>query len=195
MSGDCMNRGMGLTMPRIVRTLTGSVCAIAGMASVAAAQQGTAPAPKDSLLSLTSFGTGELWSSLGRLGITLVLVLGLIWGTMWVARRLLKGRIAGRGESELRVVERLFLAPKKSIEVVSIGGRTLVLGVTENQISMLTELAPGDMPAKAGAAQGRPVMPRTQDQRQRDLLRQARIKMQELFVSTRMTRIESPPPA
>jgi len=180
---------------RAVRLVAVAACIALTLASFAAAQQGPTPAPKDPLPSLTSFGAGDLWSSLGRLGLTLVLVVGLIWGTMWLARRVLKGRIAGRGESNLRVMERLYLAPKKSIEVVSVGGRVLVLAVTENRISMLAELAPGDLPTTAGAVLGRPAMPRAQEHRQRDLLRQARVRMQELFASTRMTRVESPPSA
>ena len=180
---------------RRVHLVAVAACIALTLASFAAAQQGPIPSSKDPLPSLTSFGAGDLWSSLGRLGLTLVLVVGLIWGTMWLARRVLKGRIAGRGESNLRVMERLYLAPKKSIEVVSVGGRVLVLAVTENRISMLAELAPGDLPATAGAVLGRPAMPRAQEHRQRDLLRQARVRMQELFASTRMTRAESPPSA
>jgi len=180
-------------MRKIIRGLSGVMLVVAAAASAAAAQQSANPPANDQLPSLTSFGTGDLWSSLGRLGLTLVAVLGLIWVTMWVARRVLKGRIAGRGESGLRVRERLFLAPKKSIEVVSVGERVLVLGVTENHISMLTELAPGDLPDPANATQGRPVMPRAQEQRQRDLLRQARTKMLDLFQSSRITEAKSPP--
>jgi flagellar protein FliO/FliZ len=177
------------------RNLSGVMLIVVMTALAAAAQQSANPPANDSLPTLTSFGTGDLWSSVGRLGLTLVAVLGLIWITMWLARRVLKGRIAGRGESGLRVRERLFLAPKKSIEIVSVGGRMLVLGVTENQISMLTELAPGDLPDPANAVQGRPVMPRAQEQRQRDLLRQARTKMLDLFQSSRIAEAESPPPA
>ena len=183
------------TMRRMYRSLTAAICAIVVLAPVASAQQGTPPAAKDALPSLTSFGAGDLWSSLGRLGITLVAVLALIWVTMWLAKRVLKGRITGRGESELRVMERLYLAPKKSIEVVSVAGRILVLGVTEHGISMLTELAEGDLPATAGTSQSRMTLPKAQEQRQRDLLRQARTRMRDLFASVRVTEAESSPPA
>lgn len=182
-------------MKRMCRLITAAICAVVVFVPLASAQQGPAPAGKDALPSLTSFGAGDLWSSLGRLGITLVAVLALIWVTMWIAKRVLKGRIAGRGDSELRVMERLYLAPKKSIEVVSVAGRILVLGVTEHGISMLTELAEGDLTAAPGASPSRTALPKAQAQRQRDLLRQARTRMRDLFASARVTQAESSPPA
>lgn len=186
---------MLMNSSKILRHTVTTACASLATTISALAQQPASLPASDPLPSLTAFDAGDLWSSLGRLGITLALVIGLIWATLWVARRLLKGRVAGRGESGLKVRERLFLAPKKSIEVVTIGDRVLVLGVTENQISLLTELAPGDLASPANAVAGRPVMPPSQEQRQRDLLRQARMKMQDLFRSARMAHVESPPAA
>ncbi len=89
-------------------------------------------------------GNESLWPSVGRLAITLVMVLGLIWGTLWLARRFTR-RGAG-GQSAVRVIERAHLAPKKSIEVVAVGERVLVLGITETSIALLTEMDPGEFP-------------------------------------------------
>jgi flagellar protein FliO/FliZ len=95
---------------------------------------------------------GSVFPSLWRLFGALLVVLALVWGTMWVARRFLKGRFNGTARSNLKVVERMYLAPKRSIELVSIGERILVLGVTENQISMLTELEADEWPSEAAKA-------------------------------------------
>ncbi|MBI5867644.1 MAG: flagellar biosynthetic protein FliO [candidate division Zixibacteria bacterium] len=184
-----------MNIPQLFRRAAASAVSVAATVATACAQQPTTAPAKDPLPSLTSFGTGELWSSLGRLGLTLALVIGLIWATLWVARRFLKGKVTGRGEAGLKVRERLFLAPKKSIEVVTIGDRVLVLGVTENQISMLTELTPADLAPAPNSVAARTTLSQTQEQRQRDLLRQARTRMQDLFRSARVTPMGSPPAA
>ena len=95
---------------------------------------------------------GSVFPSIWRLFGALLIVLALVWGTMWVARRVLKGRLSGAGRSNLKVVDRMFLAPRRSIELVAIGERILVLGVTDNQISMLTELEADEWPSEAAKA-------------------------------------------
>jgi flagellar protein FliO/FliZ len=119
-------------------------------------------------------------------------VLVLIWGTTWLARRLMKGRWSGSDEDRMRVLERLHLAPKKSVEIVSVGRRVLVLGVTESQIGLLTELESGDLPQPdAPATLGG--SSRQTAGRQRALLNEARHKLNELFRSARPTDVETAP--
>jgi flagellar protein FliO/FliZ len=122
----------------------------------------------------------------------LVFVLGLIWATTWAAKRLLKGRWSGGADTRMCVLERLHLAPKKSVEIVSIGKRVLVLGVTESQIGLLTELTPADLPqpgtpATAGGSS------RASAGRQRAILNEARHKLSELFRSARPSDVEAAP--
>ncbi len=177
-----------------IRRVTLTTSIIVYLAAPGFAQLQGPPAPvTSSRPSLTSFGSGDLVPSLGRLALTLVLVIALIWATMWVARRFLKGRVAKGGQSDAHVVERLFLAPKKSIEIVSIGNRLLVLGVTEDRISMLTELEQGNMPAVAGTNLGARRVVEPNDRRERDLLRQARTKMRELFQAARVQNVDTLP--
>jgi len=94
-------------------------------------------------------GTADLLPSLWRLFGALALVLVLVWGTMWLARRVLRGRVAGVNRSDLKVIDRVYLAPRRSVEIVSVGNRVLVLGVTDQAISMLTELSDEDIPSTA----------------------------------------------
>jgi flagellar biosynthetic protein FliO len=96
-------------------------------------------------LPLPGVGSPELWPSVARLLGALVLVLVLAWVVLWVLRRALKGRWAGAGGSGVKVLERVYLAPRRSIEVVAVGRRILVLGVTDSHIGMLTELTPDDL--------------------------------------------------
>lgn len=109
-----------------------------GMAMPALAQEGGTAAGMEPALPGT--GLGDLMPSMGRLAGALVVVLCLVWVIMWIARRMLKGRYPGRRVADIRVLDRVHLAPRRSIELVAVKNRILVLGVTDHSISMLTEL-------------------------------------------------------
>jgi flagellar biosynthetic protein FliO len=146
----------------------------------------------DSLTAFTAGGLDSIWPSIGQLAGALVLVLVLIWGTMWFVRRLMKGSWTGRGDSRITVLERLHLAPKKSIEIVSVGNRILLLGVTEGQIGLLTELKPDDLKQDdAAAAAARTKM--SAGDRRRELIGLARHKLNELFRAARASEADAAP--
>ncbi len=70
----------------------------------------------------------------------LSLVLGLVLGLYWLARRFLPGPAASGPSAGLRMVGRLNLAPRKWVTLVEVGGKVLVLGVAEQSISLLASL-------------------------------------------------------
>ncbi|WP_067508870.1 flagellar biosynthetic protein FliO [Actinoplanes sp. TFC3] len=74
-----------------------------------------------------------------RVGFSLLVIFGLMWGLARVVRR---GGV-GRGHGNLVVLNRQSLSRGSSIAVVQVADRALVLGVTDAQISLLgeTELA------------------------------------------------------
>lgn len=63
----------------------------------------------------------------------------------WVRRSL------GKSESMIEVVSTHHLGPKKSIHMVRVAGRTLVLGVAEDSINLITELG-GAMPGSSASS-------------------------------------------
>jgi flagellar protein FliO/FliZ len=75
-----------------------------------------------------------------RIGFSLLVVLGLMWGLAKVARRVPGG---SRGAGTLSVLNRQQLARGAAVTVVQVGDRALILGVTDQQVSLLgeTELA------------------------------------------------------
>jgi len=165
--------------------------ALAGITpSLAAAQLLNVSAPADSMPNFSMLGAESIWPSIGQLGGALIFVLALIWGTTWVAKRLMKGRWSGAGADRMRVLERLHLAPKKSVEIVSVGKRILVLGVTENQIGLLTELDPAELTQPNSATAGASGLSAG---RQRALLNEARHKLNELFRAARPADVEAAP--
>ena len=82
---------------------------------------------------------GSLWSLLLHLALSLTLIAALIWGSIYLMKRM-SGRSSAKNGHRIRVVECRFIAPKKAIYIVQIGGRAMALGVTDAHITMLTEL-------------------------------------------------------
>lgn len=75
-----------------------------------------------------------------RVIVALVAVLGLIW---WGARRLTNGRVVRSGsEPHVMVVDRHALARGSGVAVLAVGNRRLLVGFGDQQVSLLTELAP-----------------------------------------------------
>ncbi|WP_324650464.1 flagellar biosynthetic protein FliO [Georgenia sp. H159] len=74
-----------------------------------------------------------------RVGFSLLLVLALLW---FVSKRLGGGRPAGR-RLPITVLGRQNLGRRSGVAVVDIAGRTLVLGVSDTEVRLLTELEAG----------------------------------------------------
>lgn len=81
-------------------------------------------------------GEGELWRSL----LAVVVVFGLL-GALAVAAR--RGRLAffTRQPSHVKVEATVPLGDRRSLMVVAIEGRRLLLGLTPVQVSLVTELS------------------------------------------------------
>jgi flagellar protein FliO/FliZ len=83
-----------------------------------------------------SLTDGELWRSL----LAIVVVFGLLGGLAWAARR---GRLGffSRQPSHVRVEATVPLGERRSLMVVAIEGRRLLIGLTPMQVSLVTELS------------------------------------------------------
>jgi flagellar protein FliO/FliZ len=71
-----------------------------------------------------------------RIGFSLLVVFGLLWGLAKVARR---GGMSKRGSGSLAVLNRQHLTRGSSVAIVQVADRALILGVTDNQVSLLGE--------------------------------------------------------
>ncbi len=76
----------------------------------------------------------------------LFFILAVLWLLVRLMRRGGGGFLTGSGQS-MRLESRLSLGPKKWLVVARILDRRLVLGVTDQQITMLTELDADERPA------------------------------------------------
>ncbi len=96
-----------------------------------------------SVAGLQVMDTDSIGSMVFRLVLTLGVVIAVILGTVWILRRLITRRWPGKlKERPIRVLDRVQLAPKRSLDVVAVGERIILLGVTEHGINFLTELSP-----------------------------------------------------
>jgi len=92
-------------------------------------------------------GTGEGASGFGMAGgilqmiASLAVVLGVILLCRHLANRFVGGTATGKGVPRyIRVVESRFLAPKKSLMLVEVGGEYLLLGSTGEGISLIKQI-------------------------------------------------------
>lgn len=73
-----------------------------------------------------------------RLGLSLAVVLAL----MWLAARALRGPLTGRGSAVLEVVARQQLGRGAAVAVLRVADRALVVGVTDSKITLIAETDP-----------------------------------------------------
>jgi flagellar biogenesis protein FliO len=79
------------------------------------------------------------------IGIKLIAVLALAYGSMMLLKRLGVGGIAGsssQNSQTVRVVSSVALAPNRSVHVIKVpGGKTLLIGATPSAVNLLAELS------------------------------------------------------
>ncbi|WP_043288108.1 flagellar biosynthetic protein FliO [Paraburkholderia oxyphila] len=80
----------------------------------------------------------------------LVLVIGVVFGCAWLARRL--GLQHGPKSALVKTVGGASLGGKERVAVVEIGDTWLVLGAAPGNVRLLHTMPAGELPASAGAA-------------------------------------------
>lgn len=84
-----------------------------------------------------------------ELVLRVVFSLAVVLGLLWVIARVSSRRLRGSSHQGLvRTLVRQPLSRGSSLAVVSVGERVLVVGVTEQQVNLLTELDPAEVEAE-----------------------------------------------
>jgi flagellar protein FliO/FliZ len=85
-------------------------------------------------------GPPDLALSTIKMVLSLVVVLGVIWGLYRVARKALPMTPAGGKGRMIQILESQYLGMKKSVTMVQVPGAVLVLGVSADKINLLTQI-------------------------------------------------------
>jgi flagellar protein FliO/FliZ len=88
---------------------------------------------------LVGAATPDLLPSIWRMLGGLAVVLALLGGLAWLLRR---GGLARRAAGGFGVESALPLGERRSLIIVTVEGRRLLLGLAPHQISLVSELAP-----------------------------------------------------
>ena len=76
--------------------------------------------------------------------LALLLILGLLFGTAWLARKLSGGK--GFGQGGMKIIGGVALGPRERIVLVEVGDTWLVIGIVPGQIRTLHQLPKGSNP-------------------------------------------------
>ena len=95
-----------------------------------------------------------------ELVVRLVFSLAVVLGMLMLLTRFSAKRFRGGSDALVRVVHRQPLSRTSAVAVVTVGSRVLVIGTTEHQVQLLTELDPEEIevPAPASAPASVPAL-------------------------------------
>ena len=82
----------------------------------------------------------DLLSTVLKMIIALVIVLGGLFIVFYFLRRILKREVEGSSEKLIRVLASSYIGVKKNISLIEIPGSILVLGVTSDNIRLLAQI-------------------------------------------------------
>lgn len=90
----------------------------------------------------TEKSSSELVDSTGwmiSVFLKLLLVIMLIIGAAIVAKRWMSGAVQGKTR-QMQVIETLPLNPKRALHIIKVGNQTLLIGATDQNITLISEL-------------------------------------------------------
>ncbi len=80
-------------------------------------------------------------SSLPRLVISLAVVFSLMGAVIFALKKWSKKRLTQNSAMKIRILTQHHLGPKKSIAIIQVAGESILVGITDHNISMLKTLA------------------------------------------------------
>jgi flagellar protein FliO/FliZ len=90
-----------------------------------------------------SLSTGDAVRSIIKMASALVIVIFCVYLGVFFLKKLMERRYGGRSnENLLQVLESAYVGPKKMVSLVRVADKSVLIGVTDEHISVLTELGP-----------------------------------------------------
>lgn len=85
-----------------------------------------------------------------KLLLLLPLLAGLIWGSLWLAKKAQSGMASRGGTTSARLVETTMLAPGMRLAVIEFHGREILVGASKQGLVRLAEADLRDRPVIEG---------------------------------------------
>ena len=81
-------------------------------------------------------------SNIWQVALALVLIVAVVYGLGYVARRLpgMGGGLSGSAEKNIKVLESTYLGPKERLVMVEVAGQKLLLAINPQAITKITEV-------------------------------------------------------
>lgn len=109
---------------------------------------------------ISSALTDSALPSLVRMASALVIVIACIYGGIFLLRYFTGQRRSRRGQVNiLEVLETTSVAPKKMVSLIRVADKSVLVGITESGMSLLTELSPEETAAAYPVSADEPVSP------------------------------------
>jgi flagellar biosynthetic protein FliO len=90
----------------------------------------------------------EMTSTALKMIVSLIVVLGMVWGLYRIARRSLGTAPTGPNGKWIQVLASHYLGVKKSITLVQVPGAILVLGISADKVSLLSRIKDPELLSK-----------------------------------------------
>jgi flagellar biosynthetic protein FliO len=121
----------------------GVILVVASVWSAQATRPGTHGDAGPQSIAMADFGMGGM--AIKVIGSVAVLI-GILYFGMHVMRSFSgKANAGGLRSDAISVLQKRHIAPKKAIYIVKVGDRTMVIGVTDSQISHLADLSQDEL--------------------------------------------------
>ena len=128
------------SMRAILMALVMLVLAAPGLGTTLSAADTTVAIGSQGVAAAAPSVTEMVMPSIGRIVLSLGIIILVIYATVFLLRKLSGGKVSGGRGKTIQVIEQTYLAPKKSVCLVKMADRAVLIGVTDTTISLLTEL-------------------------------------------------------
>ena len=87
----------------------------------------------------------EMWTAAIKMIAALAVVIGLLFGSLHIFKRLFKNRLGVQDRTLIKILSSTYVGVKKNIALVEVPGTVMVLGITNDRITLLSEISKADV--------------------------------------------------